>query len=50
VVTVNEQTGTYTLSRDYYQLAQLNHFVQPGAVRISSPTFVSYNLSLSYQM
>jgi glucosylceramidase len=49
VVTVNPQTGTYTLSRDYYELAQLSHFVQPGAARISTPTFVSYNLNAKYQ-
>jgi glucosylceramidase len=46
VATVDEQTGSYTLSRDYYELAQLSHFVRPGAVRISTPSFVSYRLGL----
>jgi glucosylceramidase len=45
VVSVNPQTGGYTLSRDYYELAQFSRFVQPGAVRISSPHFVSYRLA-----
>jgi glucosylceramidase len=49
VVTINEQTGTYTLSPDFYQLAQLSHFVTPGALRIASPNFVAYNLTSSYQ-
>ncbi|HUI60212.1 MAG TPA: glycoside hydrolase family 30 beta sandwich domain-containing protein [Steroidobacteraceae bacterium] len=49
VVTVNDQTGTFTLSKDYYQLAQLSHFVQRGAVRIASGNFVSYNLTPAYQ-
>jgi glucosylceramidase len=49
VVTVNEQTGTYTLSKDYYQLAQLSHFVAPGAVRIASENFVSYSTNSNYQ-
>ena len=49
VVTINEQTGAYTLSPDFYQLAQLSHFVSPGAIRIASPNFVAYNLTSSYQ-
>lgn len=44
VATVNPQTGTYSLSSDYYDLAQLSHFVQPGAVRIDTPTFATYGL------
>ena len=44
VVTVDPQTGQYTLSRDYYELAQFTRFIQPGAVRISSPHFVSYRV------
>jgi glucosylceramidase len=44
LVSVDPQTGHYTLSRDYYQLAQFSRFIQPGAVRISSPHFVSYQL------
>jgi glucosylceramidase len=49
VVTVNPQTGTYNLTRDYYELAQLSHFVEPGAVRINTPNFVSYNLDAKRQ-
>lgn len=45
---VDESTGGYTLSRDYYELAQLSHFVRPGAIRISSPSFVSYGLGLQF--
>jgi glucosylceramidase len=44
VVSVDPQTGEYTLSRDYYELAQFSRFIQPGAVRVSSPHFVSYGL------
>ena len=44
VVSVDPQTGRYALSRDYYELAQFSRFIQPGAVRISSPHFVSYGL------
>ena len=47
VVSVDPQTGQYTLSRDYYQLAQFSRFISPGAVRISSPHFVSYRLAVS---
>jgi glucosylceramidase len=44
VVTVTESTGTYTFSRDFYELGQLSRFVLPGAVRISSPHFVTYGV------
>jgi glucosylceramidase len=49
VATVDPQTHTFTLSQDYYELAQLSHFVAPGATRIGSNTFVSYGLTPSYQ-
>jgi glucosylceramidase len=49
VVTVNEQTGTYTLSKDFYELGQLSRFVEPGALRIASDNFVSYKLTAKYQ-
>jgi glucosylceramidase len=49
LVTVDEQTGAYTLTKDFYQLAQLSHFVQPGAVRVSSQHFVGYQLDSNYQ-
>ena len=45
VVSVDPATGHYTLSRDYYQLAQFSRFIEPGAARISSPHFVSYRLA-----
>jgi glucosylceramidase len=44
LVSVDPETGRYTLSRDYYELAQFSRFISPGAVRISSPHFVSYRL------
>jgi glucosylceramidase len=44
LATVDESTHGYTLSRDYYELAQLSHFVEPGAQRVSSPHFVAYRL------
>lgn len=44
VVSVDPQTGQYALSRDYYELAQFSRFIQPGAVRVSSPHFASYGL------
>ena len=44
VVSVDPQTRHYALSRDYYELAQFSRFIQPGAVRVSSPHFVSYGL------
>jgi glucosylceramidase len=44
VVSVDPQTGQYALSRDYYELAQFSRFIPPGAVRVSSPHFVSYGL------
>lgn len=38
----------YTLSLDYYELAQLSRFVQPGAVRVGSDHTVSYVLQPNY--
>jgi len=49
LATVNEQTGTYTLTKDFYELAQLSRFVQPGAVRVGSEHFVRYELNSQYQ-
>jgi glucosylceramidase len=37
---VNEKTHNFRLGRDYYQLGQASRYVQPGAVRIRSNTFV----------
>ena len=44
-VTINEQTGTITPRTEYYQLGQVSDFVQPGATRIDSPSFVTYGLN-----
>jgi glucosylceramidase len=46
-VTINEQTQTVTLRPEYYQLGQVSSFIQPGAVRIDSPDFVTYGLNSS---
>ncbi|MGI8629060.1 MAG: glycoside hydrolase family 30 protein [Solirubrobacteraceae bacterium] len=42
VVTVHERTRTASYGRDYYQLGQASRFIQRGARRIHSDTFVSY--------
>ena len=47
VVTIDEQSHTVSFSSEYYQLGQLSAFVQPGAVRIDSPNFVTYGLNSS---
>jgi glucosylceramidase len=44
-VTINEQTQAITLRPEYYQLGQISAFVQPGATRIDSPSFVAYGLN-----
>ncbi len=49
VVTVDASDGSYTLTRDYWELAQLSHFVVPGAVRVQSNSLVSYQLDSGYQ-
>jgi O-glycosyl hydrolase len=41
LVQVNEKTGNYRLTRDYYQVGQASRYVLPGAVRIGSNTFVT---------
>jgi len=45
VVTVEEQSHAVSFSSEYYQLGQVSAFVQPGAVRIDSPNFVTYGLN-----
>jgi glucosylceramidase len=42
IATIDENTHTVVFNADYYQLGQIGKFVQPGASRISSNTFVSY--------
>ena len=49
IVQINEQNGGVSLSPDYYAIGQLSHFVQPGAVRVATENFVSYDLSAAYQ-
>ncbi len=49
LVTVNEADGSASLGLDYYEAGQLSAFIQPGAVRVATENFVSYNLSLLYQ-
>jgi glucosylceramidase len=44
VVTIDEQSHTVSLTSEYYQLGQVSAYVQPGAVRIDSPNFVTYGL------
>ncbi len=41
-VTINEATGTVSFRLAYFQLGQVAAFVEPGAVRIGSDSFVSY--------
>ncbi len=43
LATVNAQTNAFKLSRSYFELAQMSKFVRPGAVRIGSENFVTYN-------
>ncbi len=47
LVTVNEQSQSYSFNTEYYQLGQVSAFVQPGAVRIDSPNFVAYSTNKS---
>jgi glucosylceramidase len=42
VVTISEQSHMVALTPAYYQLGQVSKFVQPGAQRISSTSFVTY--------
>ena len=46
-VIIDQQTGTVGFRPEYYQLGQVSAFVQPGALRIDSQTFVSYGLNSS---
>jgi glucosylceramidase len=41
-VTVDEATGTVNFRPSYFQLGQVSAFVQPGAVRVGTNSFVSY--------
>jgi glucosylceramidase len=46
-VSIDPQTGEATFRPEYYQLGQVSAFVQPGATRIDSPTFVTYSTDSS---
>ena len=47
VVTIDEGSHTVSLRSEYYQLGQVSAFVQPGATRIYSPSFVTYGVNSS---
>ena len=44
LVTIDQATGNYTYTPNYYQLGQFSKFVVPGAYHIASNTFGSGNL------
>jgi O-glycosyl hydrolase len=43
LATVDEASHTYRLDLPYYQLGQASRFIQPGARRVSSNSFVTYD-------
>ena len=45
LATINEAGGAVSLNLPFYQLGQASEFVQPGAVRVASNNFVTYNYS-----
>jgi O-glycosyl hydrolase len=45
IVTISESTHSVTFNLDYYQLGQVGSFLQPGAVRVDSDSFVTYQQS-----
>jgi glucosylceramidase len=42
LATIDEKTGSVSLTRSYYQLGQASAFLAPGAQRIATNHFVSY--------
>jgi O-glycosyl hydrolase len=44
-VTIDEQSQAVTFRPEYYQLGQVSAFVQPGATRIGSQSYVDYGIS-----
>jgi O-glycosyl hydrolase len=46
-VSIDQQTGAVTFRPEYYQLGQVSAFVQPGATRIDSTSFVTYGTNAS---
>jgi len=47
LATINEQTQAFTFNTEYYELGQVSAFVEPGAVRVDSPNFVTYGTNSS---
>ena len=47
LVSVDPSTGAVTYRTEYYQFGQISAFVQPGAWRIDSPSFVTYGTNTS---
>jgi glucosylceramidase len=47
LATINEQTHAFSFNTEYYDLGQVSGFVQPGAMRIDSPNFVTYGTDSS---
>jgi glucosylceramidase len=47
VITIDERTKAVRYSSKYYQLGQFSKFVRRGAVRIGSPSFVTYRVTRS---
>jgi glucosylceramidase len=46
-VAIDEQTQSVSFRPEYYQLGQVSSFVQPGARRIASTSYVAYGQSAS---
>lgn len=47
LATIDPTSGALSLNQAYYQLGQASAFIQPGAQRIASNTFVSYGYAKS---
>jgi O-glycosyl hydrolase len=43
LVTINPQTGTVSADESYWELGQASEFIEPGAVRVRSNSFVRYD-------
>ena len=43
LATIDPQTGTFTPRLAWYQLGQASHFIDVGATRVASNTFVTYD-------
>ena len=49
LVTVDAARGRWTLNPEYYLLAHASHFVQPGARRIETSSYVGYENQLAFR-